>query len=247
MIYITGDTHGTHDFYKLLDNQLKNLTKRDYVIIAGDCGVLFGPKVKEYMLNLYSYLPFTVLFVDGNHENYDLLDSYPIQKWNGGKVQFLTDTVIHLLRGQVYKIEGQTFFTFGGALSYDKVRRKPHVSWWERELPSKEDFFEAMRNLECVNFRVDYVITHDCPTSWKTMVCNCSKIRNNGFIESSSNYYLEEIEKQIVFRHWYFGHYHMDYTTKNATVLYNHLIVLPEGNLEKNKMGLLHNSTNEKR
>ena len=40
MLFITGDTHGQHDFVKLLyfaDAHLE-LTKKDYVIIAGDFG-----------------------------------------------------------------------------------------------------------------------------------------------------------------------------------------------------------------
>lgn len=29
--------------------------------------------------------PFTTLFVDGNHENFDLLNAYPVENWHGGK------------------------------------------------------------------------------------------------------------------------------------------------------------------
>lgn len=32
MIYVTGDTHGTHDFAKLLDNKYKKFTKILYLI-----------------------------------------------------------------------------------------------------------------------------------------------------------------------------------------------------------------------
>ena len=34
MIYVTGDTHGTHDFAKLLDNKYKKLTKGCIAISA---------------------------------------------------------------------------------------------------------------------------------------------------------------------------------------------------------------------
>lgn len=44
MIYITGDTHGQIDFSKLLSTKLMDLTENDYVIICGDCGVLFSLK-----------------------------------------------------------------------------------------------------------------------------------------------------------------------------------------------------------
>lgn len=68
MIYITCDTHGARDFDKLLSPELIILSKNDYVIICGDSGVLFNPREAANFINLYSYLPFTVLFVDGNHE-----------------------------------------------------------------------------------------------------------------------------------------------------------------------------------
>lgn len=40
-----------------------------------------------------------LLFVSGNHENFDLLAEYPQEDWNGGKVQRIHSHVIHLLRG----------------------------------------------------------------------------------------------------------------------------------------------------
>ena len=39
--------------------------------------------------------------------------------WDVGKVQRIRPSVIHLMRGQVYEIEGKTFFTMGGGSSHD--------------------------------------------------------------------------------------------------------------------------------
>ena len=88
MIYITGDTHGTYDFANLLAFPgREKLTKNDYVIIAGDFGgVWYGGSIDEDTQNLYESMPFTVLFVDGNHENFDLLNAYPTEEWHGGKI-----------------------------------------------------------------------------------------------------------------------------------------------------------------
>lgn len=49
----------------------------------------------------------------------DSLAEYPVSEWNGGKVQFIRPNVIHLTRGQIYNIDGSTFFTMGGARSHD--------------------------------------------------------------------------------------------------------------------------------
>ena len=46
--------------------------------------------------------PFTTLFCEGNHENFDRLYSYPVEKWNGGNVHKIRPSVIHLMRGQVF-------------------------------------------------------------------------------------------------------------------------------------------------
>lgn len=32
-------------------------------------------------------LPYTIAFLDGRHENFTLLDQYPVTEWNGGRVQ----------------------------------------------------------------------------------------------------------------------------------------------------------------
>lgn len=98
-----------------------------------------------------------------NHENHVLLDSYPISEWNGGKVHFIAPSIIHLMRGQVYNIDGYIFFTMGGAQSHDKEYRKEGISWWPREMPSDEEYQEALNNLAKAHHCVDYVITHCAP------------------------------------------------------------------------------------
>ena len=121
MVFATGDTHG--NFLRFRPENFpeqENMTKNDYVIICGDFGGVWdGSKKERQTLDWLESLPFTVLFVSGNHENFDLLKKLPVEEWHGGKVQFIRPHVIHLLRGQVFEIEGYTFFTMGGASSHD--------------------------------------------------------------------------------------------------------------------------------
>lgn len=71
-------------------------------------------------MKLFETVPFTILFVAGNHDNYNMIEQYPLSNWNGGKVrQIIQDKVIYLERGQIYNIEGKTFFCLGGASSHD--------------------------------------------------------------------------------------------------------------------------------
>lgn len=57
--------------------------------------------------------------MDGNHENSDLLNTYPEQEWHGGRVHMVRPHVLHLMRGQVVNIGGLTWFTMDGAVSHD--------------------------------------------------------------------------------------------------------------------------------
>ena len=72
MIYITGDIHGDFDRFK--SRELKKLKKQDALIICGDFGFIWsGSKKEKRLLKKIGKLPYNVLFVEGSHENYDLL------------------------------------------------------------------------------------------------------------------------------------------------------------------------------
>ena len=89
----------------------------------------------------------TTLFIDGNHENFEQLNSYAVEQWNGGKVHIIEDNMIHLMRGQIFTIDGLKFFTFGGAYSIDKMSRAEGISWFPEEIPSREEYEEGWANL----------------------------------------------------------------------------------------------------
>lgn len=151
-------------------------------------------------------MPWTTLFIDGNHENHAALDSYPVEEWHGGKIHRITDSIIHLMRGQIYEIGGFSFFTLGGADSIDKYNRTIGKSWWAEELPFKEEYDEAMSNLEKHDMTVDYVITHCCGTSLLPMLCTFH------FEEDELTRFFDHLEFDfgLNFKHWYFGHHHWD-------------------------------------
>ena len=163
MIYITGDTHGDPNRF-LCSREEKTWTQEDTVIICGDFGFLFENNESENaFLDALEARPYTVAFIDGNHENFPAIFSYPEEQWNGGRVQRIRRNILHLMRGQIYSIEGKKIFTFGGGYSRDRMRRKLNVSFWNEELPSSEEYHEAVRNLREHGNRVDIVLTHTGP------------------------------------------------------------------------------------
>lgn len=203
MIYVTGDCHGNfRRFQSEYFPEQANMTKDDTVIITGDFGaVWFGDSRDDETLDWLERLPFTLAFVCGNHENYDALERYPVAEWHGGKVHCVRPHVLHLMRGQIFELEGCRFFTMGGAKSHDTNHRINHISWWRQELPSDEEYSEALQNLERYNWQVDYIITHCAPTSIALMGS-----RHNEADRLTD--FLQEVRERAKYYYWLFGHYH---------------------------------------
>ena len=228
MIYITGDTHA--DFTRFSTDKFsiqKEMTKEDYIIICGDFGGVWSyekeSNQEKYWLDWLNSKNFTTLFVDGNHENFTRLYNYPTQTWHNGKVHKIRETVIHLMRGEIFNIDDKKFFSFGGAKSHDiqdgilnmeeeeKIYtyrkrgayfRIRNYSWWDLELPTKEEMQNGLNNLEKANYKVDYIITHCAPTNVQAL------LGGEAYKKDYLTDYLQEISEKCNFKKWYFGHYH---------------------------------------
>ncbi len=213
-IYITGDIHATYDIHKLMQSRFDagNLTKNDYMIICGDFGLVWnGSDNEEYWLRWLDARPFTTLFVDGNHEGFKLLNSYPEHKWNGGRVHQINDSVLHLMRGEVFDLNGTKVFTMGGAASskYDREHRKAGVSWFADEIPSKKERAHAEKTLEENDWGVDIVITHCAPSSAEKAISMVTdRLKDHPMDEYTD--WLETINERLEYRAWFCGHYHVD-------------------------------------
>lgn len=245
MIFATGDTHG--DWMTRLNSrsfpESVGLTKDDYVIICGDFGLWHDTKEERYNLKWLDSKPFTTLFVCGNHENYDRLYEYPVEKWCGGKIHKICSSVFHLMRGQIFDIQGKRFFTFGGASShdvqdgilepddsrisewyrdYEKMFRINHTSWWKEELPSEEEMTEGMMNLKQNGSQVDYIITHSPYTSALRQMDQGSGVYKTDILTD----YLQEIKESVEYKKWFFGHMHVNqnFPGDNAIAIYEQII-----------------------
>lgn len=222
MLYVTGDIHGGLDFQKILNwIEIIKLNKdKDYLIILGDFGCVWENKRDNYekeKLDFISCLPFTTLFIDGNHENHSRLNAMRVVNFMGGKAHKVYGSIYHLMRGQVYNICNKSIFTFGGASSIDKHLRIEGVSWWKEEEFNYIEANTAYENLNKVNWEVDYVLTHSAPLSIKDKLYG----NNNLYAPSATERILEAILRNIKFKRWYFGHYHKDIKLDNFTVMYN--------------------------
>ena len=223
MIFVTGDTHIPIDISKLSSKKFprqKELCKNDYVIICGDFGgVWYGDERDNYWLNWLEEKNFTTLFIDGNHENFAALSQYEKCSWNGGKVQYIRPSVIHLLRGYVYDLEGMKIFAMGGARSSDRAYRTVGTSWWPEEMPDAQEITRARQNLAINDNQVDIMITHDAPRSIARMI-DFAKSEDDELMP-----FFDELRHTVGYRHWYFGHFHVDWNIDEChTAIYDKII-----------------------
>ena len=224
MIYLTGDTHIPIDIEKLNTKNFpeqKKLSRDDYVIVLGDFGLLWQKnKTYEYWKKWLEEKNFTTLWIDGNHENHAWINSLPTESWNGGLIHRISENIIHLMRGQIFEIQGKTFFTCGGAASYDKAYRTEGISWWPEENISYKECETAMNNLQKHNNTVDYILTHTCPQSLVMPMFNLNPIT------CPTGIFLDEVYRTVKFKDWYFGHWHEDKDFGNFHCLYDNVIKL---------------------
>lgn len=233
-IWLTGDIHSSTDRFTTLSfPEQKEMNKSDVVIVLGDFGLLWNYKGEDDYerreLDLLNSRNFTTLFIDGNHENFNRLNALPIAHRYGAEVGVVRDSVFWLKRGNVYNINGYSFFTFGGARSHDindgiipwsdnwkdikkkwqrqgrQLYRIENVSWWKNEIEQDPAIYKkGLDELNKRDNKVDYILTHCCPTNIQTLL-------DPYFIDKDKlTDYLEEIKNTVEYKHWFFGHYHLN-------------------------------------
>lgn len=224
-IYLYGDLHRTIDLEPLVElSKEKRVTDEDVLIILGDFGgVWYNEKDDNEFLNrLADSVSYKhILFIDGNHENFDILNKVPIVEMYGNPThEVLKDKIYHLMRGYKYTIENKTFFAMGGADSIDKHQRIANVDWWSEELPSNEEYERAFKTLDENNFTFDYIISHCTSTYILNDISTCIHDKNK-----LTNFF-DSILSDLNYTKWYFAHYHFNRTSTmyNAECLYLRLV-----------------------
>lgn len=217
MIYVTGDTHG--DIKRFKKRELKKLTQNDYLLICGDFGFLWDESDEEVAkLRFLQEQKYTILFVDGTHENFDLIEECPMVDFCGAKADKIGNNIYHLRRGEIYNIDGKFLFTFGGGVSSDLQQIMDSGSWFERELPTIDEMKYAVSNLKSYNCEVDYIITHETSATYKHKIWrNCQTNPVNDF--------LEMLSAEVRYEKWFFGNLHVDFAVDdNAFSVFEEII-----------------------
>ena len=204
--FLKGDIHG--NLFEIIDFIDRcNLGKNDNIIILGDCGIAWRKDKKDLAQNIKLWNEcgngVKLYFIDGNHENFNILNSLPIEN-NMGKI---ADNIYHLRRGQVYEFENKKILVCGGADSIDKYRRIENFTWWKEEAISQETIDDIPAG------HYDYVLTHCCPRSVfekNKIYLSTLQFLDENKINHNSEDMLEQLKNKITFDHWFFGHYHIN-------------------------------------
>ena len=197
MIWLLSDLHGSLDFTGWQDFAARQ-DQDDILILLGDvelqeAGRENNPVFTETILSA----PKPIWIVDGNHENFEWLNSCPEEDWNGGRVHRLAENVLHLQRGYVYDLAGFSCFVFGGTSA----------------TVSDAELERAYENLKKQRYQVDFILTHDY---YKVS----SQNRKNAFEDL-----LAFLDEKVTFKRWYCGHHHLNKTLDDKhTVVYDQLI-----------------------
>lgn len=229
-IFLTGDKHFPAE-YKFLSFKHfplgRELDRDSYVIVLGDFGIVWDDSAEErWWLDWFNDKPWTTLFIDGNHCNFPLLNTYPVEEWNGGQTHVLRPHIRHLMRGEIFNLNGFSFFCLGGAASIDKYLRQEGRSWWEQEIPNYEEFEHAANNLRAHGMKVDYILTHTTSNRTIQKFDKCFPI-----FDPVTNFLDKFVEEEVEYSKNLFGHFHQDRNIDEKHILlYNDIIELLPNN-----------------
>ncbi len=210
--FVIGDIHSQGEYFSGKNfPEGKTLTEEDVVFQLGDWGLMWSvPATKEemYWLNFIAGKPFTTVVLLGNHDNHQLVWDLPLEEKFGGWMYAdhrKEGTIWYMKTGEVYTINNKTFIGVHGALSIDRAYRIEGESWWATEQLTKADEDNVLDNLDRIDWKVDYLLSHTCPDS--VMMAFLDSPNSPKFHDPVSKF-LEFIANKLEFDECHFGHFH---------------------------------------
>lgn len=129
----------------------------DAIVQVGDFGFWSNGRAYDDLNAQLEKWDIYLFFIDGNHENFPLLNSIPV---NDEGYREIRSRIIHLPRGFRWEWYGHTFTALGGAHSIDEGFRTEGVDWFKEEDITVDDMKKTIDG-----GLTDFLITHDAPHS----------------------------------------------------------------------------------
>jgi predicted phosphodiesterase len=187
-VTLIGDLHGK---YKRYHEIIREKDRFPYTVQLGDFGFDY-----ETLKNVDSK---NHVFIGGNHENYDKVESVPNYLGNFGHMN---------------NFNGLDFFYYRGAYSIDKQYRTIGIDWWANEENDIDVFMEARNLYRSIKPRI--MLSHDCPEriSYMMLEPGCRIYQN------MTGWALQELLNIHEPEYWIFGHYHQSKTIKHGNTTF---------------------------
>ena len=237
-VYLIGDLHGDFRPVRDLYNRNKEMFDKEEntLICLGDFGAnfFFNHRDEEFKKKLGKY-PFTYFIIRGNHEERPSIcmkqspEAWHIETYFGNVVyvenaypyiKYALDTVAF------YNINEYKTLVIPGAYSVDKYRRLAfNWSWFPQEQLSREEMTAGKQIIVAEGCSCDLVLSHTCPLMYEPTDLFLSFV-DQSMVEKDMEHYLQEIELNLDYKAWCWGHYHAyrDYPRPDGcarTMLFN--------------------------
>lgn len=208
---------------------VKDMFGENYIIVLGDFGILWNKHSKNkvgYLTRWLKNKPFSIIFLAGNHENYDMLEDLPVKDFKGGKVGVVSEQILWLKHGYIFDFDGDKVGVFGGASSIDRGTRTEGVSWWKQEIPTMQDMQLFIDNLDAVGGKIDYLLTHT--TASDELIFHIQS--NYKIADAVTSFLMFVKDNYIITKQHYLGHFHQNLSIErfNSTCLYTKILKLGE-------------------
>lgn len=229
-IFCIADIHGSYipieNFWNRHKEKINFSPQTDCIILLGDAGLNYylNKNDKKFKYELGKY-PFTYFCIRGNHEERpSIIASQKVKEW---QTETFFENIIYVEKDypyikyaldniQIYNIsylntdniiKKYKTLIIPGAYSIDKYYRiKNGWNWFKFEQLSKEEQEEG-RKLIQKNPEFDIVLSHTCPISYEPTDLFLPFI-DQSTVDRSMEQFLEEIEYNIEYKLYLFGHFH---------------------------------------
>lgn len=241
--FITGDKHRRFDKVKKFCQEM-NTRRKDVLIILGDAGFnYYDDKRDDELKKEVTQLNITLFCLHGNKENRPQnISTYGIRSFCGGKVYYEPQypNIYFAIDGEIYTFEGKKYMVVGGAHSVDKMRCLEEGSpFWQDEMPDDTTKKAVESHLQREGNTIYGMMTHTCPIDYLPTEMFISTRQNANImrksrkvkikkpfkpdIDRSTEIWLGELEKELDYKVWFCGHYHIDKEIDKIQMMYHNI------------------------
>ena len=164
-ILVAGDWHGDQAWAVNVIKRVPELLAAErtrLVLQLGDFGIWPGQVGRRYLAAVgwaLDQVGAQLWFIDGNHEDFTLLDAAAGAVGGDGRVR-VAPGISYLPRGHRWTWHGRSWLACGGGVSLDRAARTEGRDWWPRE-----EITPAQAAAITRGGRADVMACHDCPSS----------------------------------------------------------------------------------